>query len=62
MWLNLKRGGVKVGFKLGVGLKAGEIEQTAKEYIVKNNLDVLIYNDLKDVSSNTHKANCFLKT
>jgi phosphopantothenoylcysteine decarboxylase/phosphopantothenate--cysteine ligase len=53
--------GIKIGFKLEVGLSNQQAETIASDYIKKYNLDSLIVNELKSASSSKHEALAFTK-
>jgi phosphopantothenoylcysteine synthetase/decarboxylase len=44
-----------VGFKLLVNSTKEELEASARDSLIKNNLDMVIANDLRDIKSNNHK-------
>jgi phosphopantothenoylcysteine decarboxylase/phosphopantothenate--cysteine ligase len=54
--------GIKIGFKLEVGLSEQQAKQVAEEYIKKYNLNSLIVNELASVSSHNHHALAFEKS
>jgi len=54
--------GIKIGFKLEVGLSEQQAKQVADDYINKYKLDSLIVNELASVSSSKHLALAFEKS